>query len=555
MNKQRLVLQILSMGTMDTLIFLGVLFWLNQVSIQNAVVVTVLSYLAPAAVLSIWNHSLLQLQTEIKLVLCRFNEGDFTAGIKNNRKGKEAAEIKELFETLRTMMNAWIYELLYSAVAVKTSAETINQDSEKTAQGMQYLNQSLTEISLSFSKTSEMLSDVSDAAIQLAHDGNHIAKGSIETVDFVRTANGAARQGGAALEEAGESIAAVRHHVDEASRQLTQLEKASQQIGDINGLITAISQQTNLLALNASIEAARAGEQGKSFGVVAEEVRKLSQETKTAASKINELILLIQKEAQGAVGIMIDANQEVEKGVDIISGANSNLSQIIETTGNALRAMEHISEAAGSQSRKTDIISESTKEVSGQSQSGTASVQEITSVMEDQAENMQQTNHATQELLGISHNLEKTMDRFDQTLGEQMIKVCAQIAETIALFQRGKKTVTNLYLEELAQKYGVSEIHIIDEKGIVAKSNIGGLLGFQFSNQEGTQTYEFLKILKEPSFIVNQKAAFRDVDKKLYKYTGVTLIGQAGIVQCGLDASKLTEFTGTEKLLMKKAIG
>ena len=544
MNKRKLVLQILSIGTIDTLIFLGVLFWMNQVNGRNIMVIAVLSYLVPAVVLFLWNRSSVQLQAEMIQVLKRFNDGDFTASIRNNIKEKEVVEIKEQFEKLRNMMNSWIFELLYSAVAVKNSVEKINEDSEKTTQGMHYLNQSLTEISLSFSKTSEMLSDVSDAAQQLSQSGNGIADGSAGTVDSVRKANGAAQEGGAALEEATDSIATIQRHVTDASAQLTRLEEASLQVGNINDLITSISQQTNLLALNASIEAARAGEQGKGFGVVAEEVRKLSEETKVAANKINELILLIQKEVQGAVGIMENANQEVEKGVLVISGANSNLNEIIETTGNALSSMEHISVAARSQSQKTDVISENAKEVSGQSQAGTASVEEITSVMEDQSENMQKTNQTTQELLGVSHNLEKIMDRFDKTLGEQMIKVCSQIAETIALYQREKKEFTNHQLTELTQKYGVSEIHIIDEKGFVAKSNNAGLLGFKFSDKEGTQTYDFLKILKEPSLIVNQKAAFRDVDGRLFKYTGVTLIGQAGIVQCGLDASKLTEFVG-----------
>jgi methyl-accepting chemotaxis protein len=545
MNKRKLVLQILSIGTIDTLLFLGVLFWMNQVNSQNIVVIAALSYLVPAVVLILWNRSSVQLQSEMIQVLKRFNDGDFTASIRNNIKEKEAVEIKGQFEKLRNMMNSWIYELLYSAVAVKTSVEKINEDSEKTTQGMQYLNQSLTEISLSFGKTSEMLSDVSDAAQQLSQSGNGIADGSADTVDCVRKANGAAQEGGAALEEATTSIETIQRQVTDASAQLTRLEQSSKQIENINDLITTISHQTNLLALNASIEAARAGEQGKGFGVVAEEVRKLSEETKLAANKINELIVVIQKEVQGAVGIMENTNKEVEKGVFVISGANINLNEIIETTGSALSSMEHISVAARNQSQKTEVISDNAKEVSSQSQTGTASVEEITSVMEDQAENMHKTNQTTQELLGISHNLEKIMDRFDKTLGEQMIKVCSQIAETIALHKREKKEeFTNHQLTELTQKYGVSEIHIIDEHGIVTKSNNSGLLGFQFSDREGTQTYEFLKILKNPSLIVNQKAAFRDVDEKLFKYTGVSMIGQTGIVQCGLDASKLTEFSG-----------
>lgn len=544
MNKKQLVLQTLCLGSFSLLVLLGRQFWGNE-QIWTLILAALGLYLGSAGLVYLFSRSTSGLLKEIVQALNRFNNGEFTASIQIKHKDSTIREIAEQFEILRKMMNTWIYELLHSAVSVKTSAVRINADSERTSQGMAELSSSLNNITYSFNETSAMLADVSNAAVRLSQSGGNIALSSNETVGSLRLANGAATEGGAALRQVAASMEQMQHQVTSSYEKIAHLEQISQDIGSITNMINTISQQTNLLSLNAAIESARAGEHGKGFAVVAQEVRKLSEETKEATDRINVLVNGVQKEVQEAVRFMEAANREIRDGVTVTAHANTNLKNIIDVTGAALHFMEKISLDTQEQYEHTDIISSNTQEITGKSQSGTAAVEEIFSVLKEQAENVKQTNQTTHQLLNVSRNLENIMERFDQTLGEQMLKVCAQIAELLAGYQKENKEITNELMVQLAQNYGLTEIHLVNEKGVIVKTNNTDIIGFQFSDQEGTQTYEFIRILNDPTHKVNQKSAFRDVDGKLFKYAGISLRGQKGIIQCGLDASRLVDFVGT----------
>ena len=120
------------------------------------------------------------------------------------------------------------------------------------------------------------------------------------------------------------------------------MDQRSEQIGEIVATIEDIASQTNLLALNATIEAARAGEHGKGFAVVADEVRKLSEKSSSAARDISSLIKGIQQGVKEAVQAIHESALEVDNGVTSSGKAGQALSEIMEASEKGRHSGEQI---------------------------------------------------------------------------------------------------------------------------------------------------------------------------------------------------------------------
>ncbi|WP_096437946.1 methyl-accepting chemotaxis protein [Alteribacter populi] len=226
--------------------------------------------------------------------------------------------------------------------------------------------------------SSKSIQEIASGIEQIAVTSSNVSEVSLKTVQE-------ATDGNAMIQKTVQQMNSINDTVSISSEKVMLLNHRSKEIGEIVGLITDISSQTNLLALNAAIEAARAGEQGKGFAVVADEVRKLAEQSSESASKITELVNAIQEDTNTSVDSMNQIMNEVRGGLDIV-----------QETGEIFGKIQTSIDGVANQIKE---ISFSTREVTAASEQASASFQEMTSFAETATDHAVNVANASEEQL------------------------------------------------------------------------------------------------------------------------------------------------------------
>jgi methyl-accepting chemotaxis protein len=219
--------------------------------------------------------------------------------------------------------------------------------------------------------------DISRLAHETAAEANQQSEAVARTVTFAEQLSSnitaVSRNADAAKEAAGEvressargqelvqelmrGMDRIRLSVEAGEKKVLALGERSRGIGSIVETMGSISARAQMLALNASIEAVRAGEDGRGFSVVAEEVRRLSEHTATAAREISQLVELIQLESQDTIATMAEERAQVQQEVLRVREAGEALEQIGETSSNSADRVGEISLATADQLRGTQEV-------------------------------------------------------------------------------------------------------------------------------------------------------------------------------------------------------
>jgi methyl-accepting chemotaxis protein len=228
------------------------------------------------------------------------------------------------------------------------------------------------------------ITNTSSAVEELTVSMKQVSNNAEASAEAARRALDAAEQGNRAVRDTLEGMQRIRASVQATAKKIKSLGDRSLEISEIINVINDITEQTNLLALNAAIEAARAGEAGRGFAVVADEVRKLAEHSRSATKDIAALIKAIQAETNEAVVVMEEGTKEVEGGATLADQAGRALDAISSVVRQSAELVQEISLASKQQVRGTEgvahamqIISSITRQTSQGTRGTVATVSQL----------------------------------------------------------------------------------------------------------------------------------------------------------------------------------
>lgn len=338
-------------------------------------------------------------------------QGDLTQTTDIDSKdevGVLAKSMNNMVGNLRTMMQ----EVLHTAEMVAASSEELTASSEQTSRATEEITMSIQGIAEGAETSTASLEESSTGLEEVTLGIQNIAESSNTISESGSLATSQAKAGGEFVEKTVQQIQAINQSVNESGEAIKSLDKRSQEIGEITKVITEIANQTNLLALNAAIEAARAGEHGKGFAVVADEVRKLAEQSQQSSTQISELIKEIQVDMSRSNNSIEQVKTDVNEGLTIIGKTEESFKVILDSLNNVSIQIDEMAATAEQMSASAQEVSANVASSASVSREASMNSQSVAASTEEQLASMEEISSASSGLSQMAMNLQELISKF-----------------------------------------------------------------------------------------------------------------------------------------------
>lgn len=387
----------------------------NAASVSN--LKTLIIIIATIAAILIVSISLLIIRSitkpmdDLNMQVSALAEGDFT--VKGTYDSNdEFGQLTTSFNQMVDQLSAVLHQVQDSAKLIDDTSMQLDSNVDESASAMTHVVQSVQQITEGAETTQQKLQGNIDS-IQHVTAQFEVMKQHVDELNALsQIAYEAANTGTSTITANVEQMQHIRTSVEQSNDVIQTLANRISEVDQILKVITGIADQTNLLALNAAIEAARAGEHGKGFAVVADEVRKLAEQSLDAANSIGTILSTIKSDTAHSVSIMDIVLKEAHNGISTTEHTAQQFNEIVQHTENMAPSITTISTNIHDIKREIDVINDNGEELLAVSTQNAQNAELVSASTEEQSASLDEIHQSSNGLTEIASNLNTTVQQF-----------------------------------------------------------------------------------------------------------------------------------------------
>ncbi|MER1986636.1 MAG: methyl-accepting chemotaxis protein [Solibacillus sp.] len=332
------------------------------------------------------------------------SSGDLRTELMIDKKD-EIGVLSKSFQKMGDMLSGIISHIHDKSSVISSSSEELTATLLESSRATEQISNAMADVTDGLEKQTQKISQSFDSLKQVAEDIHQISDNATNVTKKAQQAEKTADIGHEIVLSTQQQMSAIEGTFQSLSGEIETVNDYANEISEIVNVITSISDQTNLLALNAAIEAARAGEAGKGFAVVADEVRKLAEQTNNSSIQVKEIISAIQRESTKTVSSMQASLDEVTKGLQMFAQTETNFLQVkgyIEDITDQLEAVQQRAHQIASNSEQVVSDMQVVERISNDSRE---QITTVSAAAEEQLCSMEEIAATAEALEGVVEDL------------------------------------------------------------------------------------------------------------------------------------------------------
>ncbi|GAA4716193.1 methyl-accepting chemotaxis protein [Brevibacillus fulvus] len=384
---------------------------INQLLLNKAISCLIIILLAALLTFVLSGYFVRTLQLVTNLTK-RVSQGDLSQKLVVKSRAMEFQQlglhVNEMIDNLRNLLT----QAQTNSNQVAEASSRLTGSSASISDGITHISAAMVELASGNENQSSQVEYAAGEMDRLHQEISSIHQRMRDLQKLTDNVDGQAKQSLHGIAAANEQIETIRQTTDQSANQIVALEQKMHKIEQMVTMITQISGQTNLLALNAAIEAARAGEAGRGFAVVADEVRKLAEQSEKAAEEIAFVIHEIRQETSSAVTFILNGKTEAEKGTEVFQQISLFLHNIVAALDGILHSTRNVSEATQRMEQSSVGVTEVMTQLAALSQETAASTEEMTASLTEQSSTLSELSKSAKNLDLLADTLQETVQKF-----------------------------------------------------------------------------------------------------------------------------------------------